>query len=485
MSSAELTDAEQAVAMDRWAVLRPHIEEDIPLTTAAKEAGVALRTAQRWLARYRNDGLVGLARRRRSDRGQRRVPDDLVALVEGLALTRPRVTVATIARRAAKVAVAEGWPVPSYSTVYAIVTGVDPHLAVLAHEGVAALRDRYELVYRMEAERPNALWQADHTELDILIINSDGTPARPWLTIVLDDCSRAIAGYTVFLGAPSTLNLSLALRQAIWHKPDPGWAVHGIPDILYTDHGSDFTSNHTRQICVDLHIQLIYSTVARPQGRGKVERIFQTVTTELLAGLPGHLVNGKPAAPALLTLPELDTTLRHWMTATYHQRAHSETGLSPQTAWIADGWIPRMPDSIEQLDALLVMVAKDRVVHRDGIRFQGLRYTTPTLAAYVGEHVTIRYDPRDIGEIRIFHRDKFLCRAISTDHADGPISLHDIQVARQAHRRDLREQLTSRHATVGEYLPTRRPTPPTPDPTTTSTPRPARRELLIYMEDKQ
>ena len=62
-----------------------------------------------------------------------------------------------------------------------------------------------------------------------------------------------------------------------------------------------------------------------------------------------------------------------------------ETRQPPQQAWIADGWLPRPPDSLEQLDLLLVQVAKARVVHRDGIRFQGLRYLDPTLAAYVGE----------------------------------------------------------------------------------------------------
>ncbi len=94
-----------------------------------------------------------------------------------------------------------------------------------------------------------------------------GQAAGPWLTVVLDDCSRAIAGYTVFLGAPSALNLSLALRQAIWCKTDPGWAVHGLPDVLYADHGSDFTSDHLAQVTADLHIDLVHSTVARPQGR--------------------------------------------------------------------------------------------------------------------------------------------------------------------------------------------------------------------------
>jgi putative transposase len=156
------------------------------------------------------------------------LPSQLVALIEGMALRRPPASTATIHRRITAVATAPGWPVPSYSTVYAIVRALDPAMVTLAHDGPAAFRDRFALVYRHQAARPNALWQADHTELDILIPDANG---GPWLTTVLDDHSRALAGYTVFLGAPSALQTSLALRQAIWRKPDPGWQVCGIPDV--------------------------------------------------------------------------------------------------------------------------------------------------------------------------------------------------------------------------------------------------------------
>lgn len=40
-------------AMARLAVLQPTLEEEVPLARVAAEAGVPLRTAQRWLARYR------------------------------------------------------------------------------------------------------------------------------------------------------------------------------------------------------------------------------------------------------------------------------------------------------------------------------------------------------------------------------------------------------------------------------------------------
>ncbi len=41
------------------------------------------------------------------------------------------------------------------------------------------------------------------------------------MTVILDDKSRAVAGYTVFLGDPTALQTALALRQAIWRKADP------------------------------------------------------------------------------------------------------------------------------------------------------------------------------------------------------------------------------------------------------------------------
>ena len=109
-----------------------------------------------------------------------------------------------------------------------------------------------------------------------------------------------------------------------------------------------------------------------------------------------------------------------------------------------------MPESLEDLDLLLVMHAKPRVVRRDGIHFQGLRYSHATLAAYVGDAVTIRYDPRDLSEIRVFHHEQFLCRAVSEAHAGEVVTLKDIQAARRAHRRALRTAIMS--ASHGSWI---------------------------------
>jgi putative transposase len=444
-----LSDAERTTALARFRLLQPALEAGVPLTELAAAEGMALRTLERWCSRYRQDGLAGLARQPRSDRGQRHLPDALVQLVEGLALRRPPPSIAAIHRQIRSVAEREGWPNPSYSTVYDIVRSLDPALTTLAHDGAKAYGERFDLLYRRDAADPNAIWQADHTPLDIWVRDERERPVKPWLTVILDDYSRAIAGYRLSLTAPSTLHTALALRDAIWRKPEPAWHVSGIPEVFYTDHGSDFTSQHLEQVALDLKMQLICSTVGVPRGRGKIERFFQTVDQLFLCVQPGYAPSGPaPAGVVLLTVTELDQRLRAFLVDDYHQRVHSETDQAPQARWNAGGFLPRLPDSLEQLDLLLLTVAKPRTVHPDGIHFQGLRYLDPLLAAYVGEAVTVRYDPRDLAEIRVFQHEQFLCRAICQELAGTSISLRDIVQARNQRRRELEAGLRERRSVV-------------------------------------
>jgi putative transposase len=108
----------------RFALLRPHVEDGVPLTHAARAGGVPVRTAQRWLAQYRAVGLPGLARKDRADLGRRRCPPELVTLTHHLATASPPLSVAAIHRRVCRAAAERDWTAPSYSTVYAMVTAL-------------------------------------------------------------------------------------------------------------------------------------------------------------------------------------------------------------------------------------------------------------------------------------------------------------------------------------------------------------------------
>jgi putative transposase len=450
---ASFSETSRQRALERFELLRAHLEDGRPLAAIAREARLSYRTLQYWLERYRTSGPAALARKPRTDRGRRRkLSAALQEAIEGLALQKPPLPISVLCNRARLLAERLGEEPPSYDLVYDVVSHLPADLVTLAHRGAKAYSDSFELVYRREAGGPNAIWQADHSPLDIELVQSELDPTRtgrPWLTIILDDYSRAVAGYFLSFEAPSTLNTALALRQAIWRKEDARWKVCGIPQILYTDNGSDFTSRHLEQVSADLKIRLVFSTPGVPRGRGRIERFFSSIDQMFLSTLPGFKCSG---GKRRLTLAEFDVLFRKFILETYNERPHGETGIAPVQRWEKGGFLPRMPDSLEQLDLLLLTVPTARKVHPDGIRFQGLRYIDTTLAAYIGESVMLRYDPRDAAEVRVFYRDRFLCRAICAELAGTIITLQDVLKARKQRRRGLVDKLRERTKAVDQLM---------------------------------
>jgi putative transposase len=447
----ELSDEDRELAMSRFRVLQPHLEQNTPLRVVAAEAGLAFRTAQRWVAQYRASGLSALVRKSRGDRGARRIVSETIkTAIEGLALESHPIPVTSVHRQIKEFAEAIGDTAPGYWTVYDVVRELPPSLRALAHRGAKSYGESFDLIHRREATKPNSIWQADHAQLDIKLLQEDGSVARPWLTIVIDDYSRAIAGYYLGFDPPSSMRTSLALRQGIWRKGHPHWQICGVPDVLYTDNGSDFTSRHLQQVAADLKIRLVFSIPGKPQGRGRIERFFRTVNEMFLCDLDGYIRHKR--RPPTLSLDQFEERFRRFLLEVYHRRSNAEGRLPPSERWEEGGFLPRMPESLEQLDLLLMHEVRARKIRRDGVHFQGLRYLSLTLAAYIGEDATIRYDPRDMGEIRVFYKDRFLCRAISAELAGETIPLRAVIRARNQRRKELRSILHDRQKMVQTLL---------------------------------
>jgi putative transposase len=462
------SDRQRAEALAHFALIRPHVEDGVPQTELARVHQVSLSTVQRWVRAYREVGLAGLVRETRSDRGQARgLPEDVILLVEGLALQTLRRKLSAIHALVSQVASEQRWPVPSYAQVYRIVGRLPDDLKTLAQEGAVAYRETFDLLFRREATCANAIWQADHYRLPIFLLKERGNVDRPSLTAIEDDYSRAIPGYRLSWSAPSAYQTSLALRQAIWVKDDPRWPMCGVPACLYTDHGSDFTSKHLEAVAADLKMALIFSQVGRPRGRGKVERLFRTMDEMLFATLPGYApkvddpreqreMNERGRKAACLTLAELDAILRTWLLDTYHRREHTTTHMAPLERWRHSSFIPILPQSEAQLDLLLLQPRRRHKVHQEGITFQKAWYQHALLGDYVGDAVTIRYDPMNLAAIRVYVPDtvceeRFLCQAQCVERGGEAVSLQEVVAARTKRRKRVGKALRERERVVKHY----------------------------------
>lgn len=445
----ELTEEKRDYAYGKYKIIESYINNQETLKAAVLQHNIPRRTLNFWISKYKEQGLVGLSRKSRCDKGIGRKSDkSIMEFIEALCLHYPNASASNIHKLVSEHYKESDLYIPSYRTVCKIISNIPADLKFLKQQGTKAYKQKYDLLHIRNSNKSNEIWQADHVLMDIEILNDKAILQRPWLTIIIDDYSRAICGYNLSFMSPSATKTSLSLRHSIWRKADSNWIVHGIPEALYTDHGSDFTSKHIEQVCIDLKIKLIFSKIGTPKGRGKIERFFRTLNQKLVSYIKLEQSLQKYAEP--FTLKQLDKFVYDFIIS-YNTKTDGPK-ISPQDKWQSNGFLPQILNSLDQLDLLLLTEARTRKVLRDGIHFQGLRYIDIILAEYIEEYVLIRYDPSNITSIRVFHNNKFLCQPICQDLATESIGIKEIQSIRNKRRRLLKKKLFERKSLIDSII---------------------------------
>jgi len=340
---------------------------------AGRGVQVSRKSLDRWIRAYRAGGFEGLLPAARHV--QPRTEPSVLELASALKKENPERTAAQVAR---VIAAHGGWA-PSERTL-------QRHFV---REEIATPRGG--VVHgRFEAEAPNLLWTGDVLHGPVV------AGRKTYLFAFIDDHSRLITGFRWGFSEDS-LHLAEALKRAI--------AIRGVPSRLYVDNGACFSDEALPKYCAKLGISLVHSPPYRPQGRGKIERWFETVRAQFLVEVSP---DGKPAPGRRVVagLDELNGLFHTWAEHDYHLRPHSETGATPLARWAACS--PRRVSGPE-LDAAFLWEAQ-RSVHAATatIRFHGNVYEVD--AQLAGRKVTLTYSPFDLAgaaiPLRVSYRGK-------------------------------------------------------------------------------
>src|SRR5699024_7816598 len=208
----------RAEAMDKYKIIQPYLSGKHSMKWISQERAIPYRTLQWWVQKYTDHGLKGLVRKKRKDVGNLKVDGKVQEEVKHVLLSLKRNTISSIHRKVCNICRENNWEAPSYDQVYAISKNITPGMKKLAHEGRKEYQNHYDLIHRREAHYPNEIWQADHTPLDIFVLDEKGELGRPCLTVIMDEYSRAIAGYYVTFDDPTAMHTALVLHQGIWRK---------------------------------------------------------------------------------------------------------------------------------------------------------------------------------------------------------------------------------------------------------------------------
>jgi hypothetical protein len=130
--------------------------------------------------------------------------------------------------------------------------------------------------------------------------------------------------------------------------------------------------------------------------------------------------------------------------------------MAPLERWRHSSFIPILPQSEAQLDLLLLQPRRRHKVHQEGITFQKAWYQHALLGDYVGDAVTIRYDPMNLAAIRVYVPDtvceeRFLCQAQCVERGGEAVSLQEVVAARTKRRKRVGKALRERERVVKHY----------------------------------
>lgn len=366
-----------------------------------------------------------------------RVEEILADAIDKYFLTKQRRTVTSVWDDIDDACEAAGLEPPHVNTVRNRIERLSKHLIRARRFGTKAAREKFgQLPSTFQgAIAPHALVEADHTKVDIIVLDEDTRLpiGRPWITVVLDIYSRMVLGFDVSLDPPSTLSIGLALVHAVLPKGpwlaerglDFEWPCQGLMGCLYVDNALELSGSMILRTSQEYGIDIQNRPLGKPDFGGHVERFMRTLAEEVHA-LPGTTFSNvakkgdyDSAAHACMTLRELETWLAQFIGGVYHNRPHQ--GLEEETPRQRyESWFREKGESLGISCALLpaderrfridFLPSEGRTIQRYGVEMHhGTFYFDDVLRPFFGEkdsdepskgrRFRFAYDPRDLSVV--------------------------------------------------------------------------------------
>ena len=378
------TELAERIALFRFGVIAPLVDRhlsrgergrmmnEIVAATwqipGSQRTSVGRSTVEKWLTRYLQSGgdIESLKPRHRSDKGECRSMDSeteaaLVALKQELRDHSLQALLSVAKTRR----IIDSRFNASKQSIYRL----------FARHGMNGSTSHPIDRRKFETELPNDLWQSDCMHGPRIPV--DGIVRKTYLFAVIDDHSRLIPHAQFYLHE----NIE-CFRDCLLEALEK----RGLPRRLYVDNGSAFRTHQLRYGCARLGIALLHSRPGIPEGRGKIERLFRTIRSQLT-----------PLLGEATSLEELNTGLSRWVENDYHQRKHSSTAQTPLERYLAG--LHALRAAPADLRQYFRVPARRKVDKDRSVSLNGKLYEAPT--GLIGQWVTLLYHKHDPSRVEV------------------------------------------------------------------------------------
>lgn len=368
---------------------------------------------------YKKNGLAGLVRSGRSDRGESRaLTEEHRAYFNRRWLRVNQPPVAHVYYlMASMAATGELPPLPTIGTLYRYAASLPPDVVCYCREGRGVWDDKFApYMERAVGDLAvNEVWVGDHHKFDQWIVVEDETnPAgvkevRPWLTAWYDPKTNMFLGWNITAEkSASSTEIALTLRRGIQMRIAGG--PLGKPQCAYIDNGKDYICRGLERVYCALGIRQLNALPYNARAK-EIERTFKDVCDQFSRHNPGYCGNSPQARDRLQTkldrerrgglLMDLATIRLEFQQFLDWRRVQARKSLGGKAS--LDFYSPDLPRLVPDEFALALCLnkAQTRTVRRGCLTVLGQRYDAPQLNRMNGASVEVRYDPEDLDRVAV------------------------------------------------------------------------------------
>jgi transposase InsO family protein len=342
----------------------------------AKEAGLSIRTIQRYVSSFKEEGNLDALKPNYSGRPNKRVLSDEM-------LFRARQIKEDLPTRGlSKIATTLELEFNLEKDSIKKTTLSDGLKSIGYTKDSVRITDNNCGGQRFQRVDRNDLWQADFKYGPYI------NGKRTYLLTFLDDATRFIIASFFFL-AETTLSVLQCLRMGIEN--------FGAPKSVYFDNGSAFKSKSLRRTLALMNIRVLYTKPYSPKSKGKIEKFHQFVN---------NYINELKLQP-VHSLDELNYKWRCFSDIFYQDSIHSALakGMTPRMAFDLNKAPLREVDKATLDHAFLQLTPERRVDHSGCVNFRNTKFTADNLSNFIGRKLDIVWDPIDLSKVWIVLSD--------------------------------------------------------------------------------
>ena len=477
-----VTTADWAIAERRRQWINPLLSGHSAYSTSlaseiAKDAQVSRATVYRWIAAFRNTGLLSSLLPKTHGRGGKsgtRIDPVVEAIIADVIKNfhdtdqKPTITATTeeIRRQCSNA----GLKLPASNTIRVRLERTAGRARTQQRLGEATAHARHDTHQGTipDADWPLAIVQIDHTLLPIIIVDDVHRKPinRAWITLAIDVNSRVCLGKYLSLDAPSAMSAGMCIAHAMlpkesWLKrlqvsSEIRWPFYGAMGALHMDNAREFRGEMLKVACRQYDVDIHLRPVKKPRYGAHIERLMGTVT-EGLKTVKGSTFSGPDEkgeydaeGNACMTFAEVERWLVLFF-AKYHITNHGGINTTPLQKW-REGVIgtktkpgrgipPRILD--EEVLRINFTPFEERTIQAYGVVIDEVHYYHDVLRAWIDcphpefprhkRKFRFHRDPRDISQLYFF--DELSNRYCAIPYRDSSLPPVSIWERREAQRK--------------------------------------------------